>query len=345
MTLDGAVYLALSFTSGFIELGSIIYAVRQAMPIPVVIGFGLIYQLGALFQNPFAFTLRQYRSMIVLAMVAAAVALWDVRFIWPALLLGSGGLQGLREDAVRRCAVGTLPKRIARIGGFATAGFFGIGMLVCASVAIMAMSEILRRRSISISVPHQPAPFRFPGVLGTAMIVHQMHYFAYAYTLPIFFIRVHGLNGLAAGLAFALGWVSYSLTPTVLRSLPTFRVVVVGHVFVAVTLVAMALTFDRLPMLLGTWFASGFGGGTVFGIRRLAVDWKNRSTTRDFDTCENIGHVLGAVFAVGLMLLASEMSLLLLTAAGFALLVASLLTWCWYSERRREKLLLTHTAT
>lgn len=330
---DPAVYLALSTASGFVELGALFLAVRSGFSTVVLLVVGLAYQIGALFTNPFALNGAQYRALVVVAALVGIVVS-RVPLVLPVALLFLGvGLQGLREEVQERARVGTLAKRASRVLGFVVAGFFDARAMVVVSLVALALVSVRR-------VPLEPSPARprlardrSIGVAGVAMVIHQMHYFAYAYVLPVFLLRGHKLSGIAAGLAFALGWVSYSLAPALLGKLPTLQVVVVGHLAVAAALVAMAVYCDRLPLLLAAWFASGFGGGTVFGIRLLARSWASVDRTSDLDMWENVGHVLGVIAAALLMVIESRERLLFLMGAGLAFLVAGLV---WVTGRARH---------
>jgi hypothetical protein len=157
------------------------------------------------------------------------------------------------------------------------------------------------------------------------MVIHQAHYFAYAYALPYLFLAIYGLNPTSAAMAFALGWVSYSATPLVLARRPVLPTVVLGHIGVACTLLAMAFVIHRLELLLLAWFVTGFGGGTVFLIRRLEREWRPTRATAQFDVWENIGHVLGVLIAITLTSSFDNVTAMLLAgsalAAGTAMLI------------------------
>ncbi|MCX6632361.1 MAG: hypothetical protein NTW28_32530 [Candidatus Solibacter sp.] len=316
--------------SGFIELGGVMFAARRGLPIPSVIAFGLTYQLGALFQNPMELTGRQYRGMVAVAAAAACASFWDFRLLWISLLLLGAGLQGLREEAVRRAPVGTLQKRIARIAGFSVAGWLNPALVIASSLSIILIAAVLRRWPNQADQTTRPVRRPNLSLFACVMVLHQMHYFAYCYALPILFLRVHGLNPVSAALAFAIGWISYSFAPSVLARVPTLTVVVAGHVGVSAMLLFAASNLHNLPMLLAAWFASGFGGGTVFGIRRLAVEWRTGDTKATLDMWENVGHVLGVLLAICLTLVASRVDILFLAAAGLASAVASILAVAGY---------------
>jgi hypothetical protein len=157
------------------------------------------------------------------------------------------------------------------------------------------------------------------------MVIHQAHYFAYAYALPYLFLAIYGLSPTSAALGFALGWVSYSATPLVLARRPALPTLVLGHFLVALTLLAMASMIHRLDVLLVAWFVTGFGGGTVFLIRRLEREWRPDRPAAQFDVWEHIGHVLGVLIAITLTSRFPSVTAMLLAgsvlAAGTAVLI------------------------
>ena len=315
-------YLSLSFASGFVELGSLLYAIRLEAPTFAVIAIGLAYQLGALAQNPFALRWGRHPATPFIAVASAVVAQWDYRAVWLAVLLLSIVLQDVREETLKLASVGTFPKRVARILGFATSGSFSPLLMTLICVLVILAARMVGRLSSGHRSYSRCIPKYSTNILGAAMVLHQMHYFAYAYIMPIVFIRVHALGYWYAGLAFALGWISYSITPSVLSRLPSVSLVVYGHVCVAATLFLMACYYDRLVLLLAAWFASGFGGGTVFGIRRLAVEKVALRRTGDLDIWENVGHVVGVIVAIVVVFIDTSPRVTFLVASGLSLLVA-----------------------
>lgn len=317
------IYLTLSAASGLIELGGVLFALRMGASVGTALCFGLAYQVGALFKNPIELRGWHYRVLVGLATAAAIAACWDWHFFLPALMLLSAGLQGLREEALIHSGATTLAKRLSRIVGFVSAGVFDQGVMAVVGLVILAVAKYLPRQTLSAAELNGHAvPRRSLGLVGVVMVLHQMHYFVYAYAIPTALVRAHGLSNLWVGPAFALGWVSYSFAPAVLGRLPTLPVVVLGHLTVTLTLLFAAARMDNTAALLTAWFASGFGGGTVFCIRRLADRWASVDGTTDIDTWENVGHVLGVLLAVGIALLTPDLRELFRGGAWLALLVA-----------------------
>jgi hypothetical protein len=315
-------YLVLSWMSGLVELGGVVFAIRSGMPVLGVLIFGLAYQLGCLFKNPLELRESQYRWLVLAASVTACIGVWYVWCVPLSISLLSAGLAGIREEARGRCAIGTLSKRLSRIVGFASVGLFVPWTLAILGLVILVIAKA-QHAKVSGPARKSRIVWRRPlGTLGLTMVVHQMHYFVYSYALPYLFVGLHGLHTTSCGLAFAVGWISYSLTPTILGRLPVVPTVVVGHLGVAASLVLMRSGYENLPILLATWFLTGFGGGTVFGIRRLSVEWPPFHTSSDLDMWENVGHVLGVALGIGVVAFFSKVDSLFITGAVLALCVA-----------------------
>jgi hypothetical protein len=319
-------YLSLSCVTGFVELGAVVYAIRSDFPLVGILGVALAYQVGALCKNPLELSPYLYRILVGTSLISGIGLLWFPELLIPSVLLLSAGLQGLREGSLRGSAVSTFWKRSSRILGFLAAALFqpnvfvGVALLVLVLGSLFGESARARPRAIGL------VPNRGLGAVGIIMVLHQLHYFTYAYCLPVLFIQLHFLTGPSIGLAFAAGWVSYTLAPLFLARLPTLPVVLAGHVGVSVVLASMAIGADHLTWLLVAWFASGFGGGTVFCIRRLAQVWAGVDSTGDLDLWENVGHVSGVLVAFLVALSGLGLAALFWSAAGFALTTAGSIT-------------------
>ncbi len=297
---ERGVYLLLSGASGFIELGAVIYALRYWNSVPAALIVGLAYQSGSLLRNPIRLGSGICKAALLCGAILAPLSGESVGAFVVAIFLASLGIQGIRDDASHRADVGTLLKRVTRIAGFGAVGLFGAIPLMLASLIALMLSLCVRSEGelrIRVLPTHS-------GLAGNAMLIHQAHYFAYCYILPAVLLREAEMTPTAAGAAFALGWISYALAPVLLRGAPVVLAVVVGHLGVAIVLAGMAIAGDRVALLLMLWFASGFGGGTVFGIRKLHETWGRRNRTVNLDAWENIGHLVG----VGLSLIVVSIS-------------------------------------
>ena len=266
-------YLLLSIISGFIELGSIVFAIRTNCNLTQVLMFGLAYQAGGLLSNAVRFSARYYQGCLLLASAVGILFHWRAPAGPLAVFLLSIGLQGMRERIAGASGVGTLAKRASRIAGFAMIGAFGGASLWMVPLAVIAIS--------TLGTGSRKDKLRFhPGSTYSSCRDSQFDYgdssdalLLLFVSIPLVLISTLHVKPIAAGMGFAVGWISYSLAPMALRQFGTVRTIVVGHMGVAICLIAMALSSHNLVIFLSAWFASGFGGGTVFAIRRLGKVW------------------------------------------------------------------------
>lgn len=311
-------YIVLSLLSGLLELGVVLAGARAGLPLTWLLVVALFYQLGVLAAGVTTVGVTWVQTICLIATVVAA-ADHNAAMTATAVCLISFAIHRLRSMSKANARVGTTGKRIARVAGFIlAAGFSGSAL---AMVGIMTglltflVPQVAEGRRV---VPSRVRP------IDAAMVAHQAHYFAYAYVVPVVLLSLTGFNMLASAAAFSAGWMSYTAAPALLGSLPTRRVVVIGHVAVAVVLLLMSQTatgHSSIPFMF-LWFLSGFGGGTVFGIRRLAEPDPQGSST---DTWEDVGHLAGVTVALGVTALGASPTALFTASAVLALITALLI--------------------
>jgi hypothetical protein len=137
------------------------------------------------------------------------------------------------------------------------------------------------------------------------MVVHQAHYFVYAYVLLWVMSITHGLSTMVVALAFAAGWVSYTLSPRVLAMFRPASALMIGHVANALLLATMAVLLNNAVPFVALWVLTGLGGGSVYALRQLARSADEGLDGLDgLDRSELIGHLVGVVLAIGLAALA-----------------------------------------
>ena len=156
--------------------------------------------------------------------------------------------------------------------------------------------------------------------ISIVMLVHQSQYFCYAYTVPYFFIAVHGLLGFKFAGAYAIGWVSYTFAFLVFSKKTLLRSLFVGHVLVALSLLVMFIFSNNLLIFLTTSLFAGLGGGTVFCLKLLRDRWEEGWT--DMNLWEDFGHLAGLGVAAILVLISQSPALTLVGGAVLALLTA-----------------------
>jgi hypothetical protein len=285
-------YLALSLGTGIIEIGLPLLIARAHGSILAVLASGLAYQVGA----PLARRVR-HRAAIgaiggigIAALVIAAAAgtpAWFVLAAGPLALV----LQYGRHQTASVRGVSTAVKRSTRIAGFLLAA-------VVTGPAIVVVASGLVVLAVAARPPgaggHTPTD-RTWTLPRTLMVIHQAHYFVYAYSLVWVLAHQPAAEGWTIGALFSLGWVSYTLTPSLLRNVDPRRAVVAGHAWTAVMLLGLCV-IDDLVMITFLWIGTGLGGGTVFGLRQFCEAAGDDEAT--IDHWEELGHVAGAALAV-----------------------------------------------
>lgn len=287
-------YLILSAASGVVELGIPLAAIHAGLPLAGVLLVGLGYQAGGLARY---LPLRSTRTVRVIALLSAVCALAVTRQPWllpPVAAALAAAVQALR-DATQSGNVPTWLKRSARVGGFVLSPILAIyPTIAMVSVAIAAASFGLRtvpmRTFVGRDLKHQLA-------LKVNMLVHQAHYFCYAYVLLYLLANQLAMPPMLVAVVFAAGWISYTAAPGATSRMLPIAAFVVGHVLVALMLGSIALTMTDARVVVVAWIATGFGGGTVYVLRQLAAS--RELPDGEMDAWEDIGHISGVVVALG----------------------------------------------
>lgn len=313
-------FLLLSLLSGMLELGTVLAAFTEGLPMYIVLSLALMYQLGNLLCIPGKRRpkLSVWLSLANLALLGAGLWLehagpMAIRPFSPSLwvrglqvALSSLCIQTLRGEHKAACP--TWLKRVFRIAGFLLAplmvSFPHAGMLLCVLVPLgIALSG--RKSPAAGPAPSQDsAPA--PKGLSAIMILHQMHYFAYTYVMPLVAIELTHSPYAAAAL-YGLTWVVYLLPQWFSKRLKyRFDPMIfffVCHAWLALTMILLSGAFllGSIPLGLSAWMLTGLGGGSVFCIKDLTP----LSRSRNMTLSENLGHFLGTATAV---LVATTMS-------------------------------------
>jgi len=315
-------YLLLSFLSGFLELGIIMYALRQGMPFVAIPLLGVAYQAGALFRRPVELPPWHYVAATALGLALGLVTHESIILLVLTVLLLSIGIQGGRELTLKKAQVSTFAKRVSRIAGFALSGFFDLRFLFAIAVVGLSTMLLLRKGLSGVAAPFLHRNWH-PKILGVTMLVHQSHYFSYAYFIPFLFLNVHNVSAPLVGLIFCIGWVSYSIAPFAFAKQPLARSFSFGHVLASLTLFTIFGFSESLWVIILAWFFSGFGGGTVFCLREL--ECKLISDKPDLDLWENLGHILGLLVCFTVIGVWGQPPIVFLMAGIIAFLTAAIL--------------------
>jgi hypothetical protein len=313
-----ALFLFLSTVSGLVELGLVFIALAHDLPLDQVAALGLSYQLGNLVPNPLVLGTRA-RLVVAFTAVAASAAALDSLGIVP--LFATGATLGAVIQSLRRLSkdsVSTTMKRAFRILGFVLAPAMTVAALLAVSVALLLASLASRETA-------QPTRLRRPrlGFLTLVMVVHQVHYFSYVYFIvPVVLIAARG-QPLAAGVYFAMGWITYTSTAHLLRGTRYVRYFIAGHL--GLTCVLLAIACSHSPAVITVlWVITGFGGGTVFCLERIA-EQSHELSKPDLGFAENLGHIVGVVAGLAVYLSSAAPHAPVVLAAGSALTACVLL--------------------
>lgn len=322
------IFLALSFLSGFLELGSVVLLISAGQPLFVILLAGLSYQVGNLFSS----TARLSRGVIIVTLFLAVLTTLLYSYtgylilFFATLVLTSILLQKTRRVAKRADtsqSISTFTKRTIRIAGFVLAGFATVDLFIATILATLLLCVIMLAQTYRVwADPARPIPTR--SLIGGIMVAHQSHYFSYAYLMPFLFARILGFSAAAIGPAFVVGWISYASSERLLRRYEPTRTSILGHLLVAISLSAIGVFLISPFAVLLFWFLSGIGGGTVFCLKKLNSSAGEKRT--DMDYWEDVGHVAGVIIALtGVVMWGEALSLSFFLAASIALSVAGLL--------------------
>ena len=158
-------------------------------------------------------------------------------------------------------------------------------------------------------------------------MTHQAHYFTYNY-LMVALVMHYFNNPLITTLWFAANWIPYTITEPLVHKLRwnKWYVVAIGaHYFNALVLLGMFLFVEKnIYVALCLWILTGFGGGNVFCIKKaLAVRVTYNKSVWSFS--EQIGHVLGVLTAILLVVVGCNVKYSMLVAAIYALLTVPII--------------------
>jgi hypothetical protein len=304
----------LSSFTGFIEIGIIIFLIKQNFNINQVLIAVLCYQIGCFFSTNIQFRKKTVTALCFFCMGLYALIIM-IKFSLFIFLIAfaqtSISLQSIRDS--QKTTVSTGAKRIFRVIGFATAPFFNIPALF---VIMVATTSILL---LDPNANNQNKfNFRPIGYNEFIMIFHQIHYFTYAYFIVIVFLIDFKMNDFFTVLIFVLGWISYLAVPYLLRGRKYKMYFILGHLHLTIILISMFLSNSQI-FLAVLWILTGIGGGTVFCIEKILSENKKLDKT-GLKLAENIGHVGGLFIGIIVYNLHSTTKAPILYSSLFALI-------------------------
>lgn len=310
---NASLYLLLSFLSGVLETGAVTAGVKSA-GLTLGIAFALAYQVGCLVRNPLGLTLRGTLYLLFCTLPFLLVLLSGQQIVWALIILTaltSGSIQSGRDHLQpKQPPIAEKTKRLIRVSGFICGimcGYLTGFVLIPCLISVIIIISMVR------PVPQQGASeiFHFNSGCrmnkhGLIMMIHQIHYFTYAYvllgTLLLAKSIIPQMNDIIvpfmASLYFASGWFTYISGKVVLKQamkLTPRKSVLLGHAWVVCCLLCMYLFHNHLVIVIIAWVLGGLGGGSVYAIKELAGDAVNKES---MELWENLGHVAGVSLSI-----------------------------------------------
>ena len=302
---DPFLYLIFSFLSGVFETGAL---TAGSIKFGLHIGLTLVlaYQIGCLLRNPIRLSRHAATCALCFSLLLLPFYYVSIWVLLIAVTLASAGIQSSRDCFLPKMdSVSIRTKRLVRVAGFICGVLggttIGLSILIYAAAAsCLVVLPIVIRQAPKIpwlTLNKQLGSDNF----GWIMLLHQTHYFAYAYVLLVILIAVENtnlggftlINSIKASGWFAFGWVSYISGKSLLKKLlrmSSLQAAIIGHAWVFICLIFMATFLDH-PIILGlAWVLGGFGGGSVYAIKDLA---KTIGCKVDIELWEHYGHVAG----------------------------------------------------
>lgn len=316
---NDSLYLFLSFLASLIELGPVVLLLGTQNSILSALIVGLCYQLGNLI--PGVFRLPK-KFLITITIVGCLFSVVSSKFpfaFYVSVTLASVSLQSLRRAISSKgdLMVTTFAKRLSRIAGFALSGMFSYWMISVVLVILIIVSII------GIPNTHVKPKLPLPTPIALVMVVHQSHYFSYAYILPALLLLYLHVPTPLVGVYFIVGWLSYISTEKIVRSEKYVNILIAGHILVALSLTSLGFFYWSLPLVIIAWFFSGLGGGTVFGITRINKQLILQSHT-EIEFWEDVGHVTGVALSILLAIFLSSSPFKMFYASALVAIITAL---------------------
>ncbi|HYE09043.1 MAG TPA: hypothetical protein VEF53_02560 [Patescibacteria group bacterium] len=301
--------------TGFIEIGTVIFAIKSSYTINQLVMLVLAYQIGHFFSSNIRLS-KKYIYMLsvssTLMYLLTIIHKTHHIYLLFATLFVSICLQTIRS--INKIKISTGLKRTLRILGFAFSPLFSISIMVFISIIIFISCHLSNIKQSNIILFEK---IKLPYYI---MITHQIHYFSYSYLILIKIFEVDNFNGFFTSGMFVLGWITYTATPYMLRKRSYERYFIFGHISLFIILVSMYF-LNNLYIKIILWVLTGFGAATVFCIERIFA--KNRIQNKhQLDLSENTGHIMGLCSGLLIYNLFHSIDSVIMSAGVYALLTA-----------------------
>lgn len=303
----GSFMLAAAGSASLLEVAPLFAVLRDSQPLTVILLLGLAYQLGNGAARHVGRSPVLLAALGILGLAAWLLSSGVVVVQMAAVAAMSASLQAVRRALAHSGPkIPTAKKRAYRVAGFVLAAVLpasialSLAVVVCVLGArLLALQAPTRVEALATATAEAP-PLRFNWTLWALMVVHQTHYFVYAYAVIYLAFSLSGASAVIAALAFALGWVTYLSAERLWSRIPDRSVFVAGHLFLCACLVGMAWAGESWTAVV-LWVLTGFGGGSVYCL--VSISAKAGLPEASVERAEDVGHVAGLALAIALVAL------------------------------------------
>ena len=328
------IYFISCFLSGMIELGTILWGIKNDFSVIQCVGIAFAYQMG----NIILYFITKKTSQCKVVLLPLSIVLGissiflqnDKKTLYIVALLMFMFLSiciQLTRESVKRQIKGLKKwqKRSCRVVGFFASAimFTNLGTYVYILCAVMLFIFAFIIPTFGFDEWHRKVRSKeIKSPVCYAMITHQAHYFVYTYVLLVL-VYMHYQSAIIASIWFVANWIPYTITEPLAKALKIdkyyYPMGIIAHFFNGVILITMwAFSIkDNIFMTALFWMLTGFGGGTVFCVRSAIAKVKKYDND-SWMFSEQIGHILGMVACVIICLF--NLKATMLAGAFFALI-------------------------
>lgn len=327
-------FLFFSSISGLVEVGFILFGIYLNLSIEKIILLGLAYQLGNCVPNPIKLNKKGVQAISIIGLVSTIM--YKVTDIYTLLFISAMclaiSIQSIRS--VQKGKVKTWIKRSFRIIGFILS--FTLNIWTILAIYIITILSLISINFTNSKILILKPKIKFINII---MIVHQIHYFLYCYFIVLLIGEFTNDNAYLIGILFALGWLTYSFIPQIVRGTNYKMYLVIGHIYL--TIILAMLSFANGFSIIVFWLLTGFGSGTVYCISKVDEEDSINYDESSMTFSENIGHVVGILFGLILYLITNNLRMPIYFAVVFAFSTAVLMLiynsyWRGYKNDRRK---------
>lgn len=302
--------LAAAGSASLLEIAPMLNALSTGRSLLVVLLLGLAYQVGNGLARKLGGSPKVVGAVAAFGPTTLLIAGQALTAQLVAIAAMSASLHACRRalggaEASPKIPVAT--KRSWRVAGFVVAACLPPEIAVFLVIAVLALGlSLLASAPFTASVKkiHRTDSTRPTGRLLTErlwvlMVIHQTHYFVYAYAILYLAFNVSAGSALAAAMAFALGWITYLSAERLWQRFPETTVFIAGHTFLAAALLGLGLTGENSWFSVLLWVLTGFGGGSVYCL--VSISAKSGLSNDRVENAEDVGHVGGVALAIALV--------------------------------------------